>query len=66
MTYTKEIKEIIDSIPNEHHTSVNKIAKLCYVLGVKDMQQLVSELSNVPSDKVTEYGVWHESNIDGG
>jgi len=59
-------QELMAQIPKEHKKTMNKLIKLSVELGRSQVLDLVQELGNIPVAKVTEYGVWHESNLDGG
>lgn len=66
MAYPKEIQEMINLIPKEYHKIIKKIIKYYYQLGVSEMQNLIQGLVEIPPDKINEYGLWHEDDIDGG
>lgn len=66
MAYPKEIDSIIKSIPKEHHKSIKKIIDFYYSQGVKDTQNLIDQITGIPPKEITEHGVWHNSEIDGG
>lgn len=66
MAYPKEIEEMVKLIPKEHHKNIQKIIKFYHRLGVSEMQNLIQGLVAIPPDKINEYGVWHDSEIDGG
>jgi len=59
-------KELMAEIPKEHKRTMNKLIKLAVLQGRSEVLDLVQELGSIPVAKVTEYGVWHEDNIDGG
>ena len=66
MGYPKEIQEMVNTIPKEHHKTIQKIIKFYHQLGVSDVQNLLQGIIDIPPNKINEYGVWNDSDIDGG
>jgi len=66
MACPKEIKEILKGIPKEHHKGIQKIIKFYYKEGVNDIKCLIGQIEDIPPNEVRDYGVWHDSEIDGG
>ena len=66
MGYTKETKEVMNQIPKEYHEQVQKIMRQFYKYGVDDAKALITAINDIPSSKINEYCVLHESGIDGG
>jgi hypothetical protein len=66
MAYPEEVKEIMKKIPKEHHKDVRKIMEIYFKIGVEEVQGLVGIISHLPSKDISEYGVFHESELDGG
>lgn len=66
MAYPKEIQDMVKIIPKEHHKNIQKIIKFYYALGVTETQKIIKGIIEIPPEKINEYGVWHESDIDGG
>jgi len=62
----KELQELMASIPKEHRRTMNKLIKLAVLRGRAQVLDLVRDLADVPIEKVTEYGIWHEDCLDGG
>ena len=66
MEYTKEIEKIYNDVPEKYHGKLRKLSKYYRELGIKEIQQLMQEVTNIPSDKINEFGVYHDSDIEGG
>ena len=66
MAYPKEIEAMVKLIPKEHHKNIQNIIKFYHALGVAETQNLIKGIIEIPPEKINEYGVWHDSAIDGG
>lgn len=66
MAYPKEVRDIFKRVPKEHHEDLKSLIKIYYELGVKDTQELVSQITEVPPQLMRDYGVHHYEELDGG
>lgn len=66
MAYPTEIQLIVKRIPKEYHKDIQKIITFYHSLGVQDTQNLLKGIIEISPEKINEYGVWHDSAIDGG
>lgn len=66
MAYPKEIQAMVKLIPKEHHKNLQKIIQFYHAMGVRDAQSLLQNIVEIPPDKINDYGVYHDSALDGG
>lgn len=66
MAYPKEIQDIVKTIPKEHHKNIQKIISFYHAMGVAEVQNLLKGVIEIPPNEINRYGVWHDSDIDGG
>lgn len=52
MAYPKEIQEMVNLIPKEHHKNIQKIIKFYHALGVQETQNLIKGVIEIPPEKL--------------
>jgi len=64
--YKKEILALLKKIPKEHNKTAHKLIELSFIEGVKSVQEILTGVVSIPPNAINEYGIYHESNLDGG
>lgn len=65
-TEGEKIQELLSSIPKEHRANVKQLMKLKYRHGAEDALNIMTQLSEINADKVSEYYIVHSDDISGG
>lgn len=66
MAYPDHIQKIVKSIPKQHHKDIQVIIDFYFQQGVATVQNMLQDIVTIQPKEINNYGVWHDSNLDGG
>ena len=66
MKKDKNIDALFNSIPKEYHKTLFKIAEYFHDVGVKEVQDLLINITSIQPNEIHEYGVFNSNELDGG